>query len=94
MNYELYSIVSVAIILIFFMIRRAKNHCLRRLDQIEQHLNHLQSDVIEIKDHLSFHELISSLYNPIEKMGSNARSEAAKEMWRRRKQKKLEQQKD
>jgi 5-bromo-4-chloroindolyl phosphate hydrolysis protein len=57
----------------------------------EVHLEHavIRSDIVDVKERLAFLEGIS-VYT-LEPIHSNPRSEAAKEMWKRRKQKGLEQ---
>lgn len=83
MNLELYGVVISALGLIYLMIRNFRT-------DVNGQFKSIHEDLVEIRERLSFLEA-SSLYTmPLEPAQLNPRSAAAREMWKKRKAKKLE----
>jgi len=74
----------------FDVVDKQFNAIERRFDTVNQYLAENHEHIIDIKERLSFLEAAMIYTVPLEAAQLNPRSAAAREMWKRRKQKKLE----
>jgi DNA anti-recombination protein RmuC len=61
-----------------------------RFDTVNRHLVDIRNDITEVKERLSFLEAANIYTMPFEPSEPNPRSQAAREMWKRRKAKRVE----
>jgi hypothetical protein len=104
MNWEMYGVAAVCLLAIWLMIRDLRKTINKRFDRLDESfdcvdtsLSEICESLIGIRDHLAevrerltFLEAASIYTMPLEPIQPNARSQAAKEVWVRRRQKKLE----
>ena len=99
LNWEMYAVVVAGFGLFYGMMRNFKNDILgrfdkidSRFDRIDRDLKEIRSDITEVKERLAYLEAANIYTMPLDPIIPNPRSQAAKEMWARRRQKKLEKQ--
>ena len=83
-GFDAQSIISLAVMLWFF-----KNHLDKKFDKIDARFDKVDETLKEHGERLAFLEVAGIYTMPMESSQPNPRSAAAKEMWKRRRAKKI-----
>jgi hypothetical protein len=82
--------IAFVLFLILFISKKYARMSLESSRKINAILDGIEEELMEIKDRLTFLEASNIFTIPVDSGRNTARSEAAKEMWKRRRQRKIE----